>query len=116
MTNIPFDDGDILLHQYPSFFKSAGDLIVTVVRQLLKCYPSDSSLLKHTNWIDFTSKFNHNFNCVEYFVGIFLLLSVIDDNKVQSQFLNYLTLAKESLKKKQTINTIPVGYFHELEF
>ena len=32
MINIPFDDGDILLHQYPSFFKSAGDLIVTVVR------------------------------------------------------------------------------------
>ena len=75
-----FDDGDILLHQYPSFFKAAGEFMVTVVRYLLKCYPNDYSLLKHTNWIHFTSKFNHNFNCVEYFVGIFLILNGIDED------------------------------------
>ena len=110
-----FDDGDILLHQHPPFFKAAADFMVTVVRHLLKCYPIDDSLLKHTNWIHFTSTFNHNFNCVEYFVGIFLILIVIDEDKLQSQFLNYLTLAKEDLPKT-TFNTTKVEHCQLMSF
>ena len=63
--NNRFDDGDISSHQHQSFFKTAGDFMVTLVKYLVKCHPSDDSLLKHTNWIDFTSKFNYNFNCAE---------------------------------------------------
>ena len=73
------DNGDISPHQYQSVFKAAQDFMVTVTKYLLM--------------IDFTSRFNHNFESVKYFAKIFPSLNAIDKDKLQSQFLNYLTLA-----------------------
>ena len=73
------DNGDISPHQYQSVFKAAQDFMVTVTKYLLM--------------IDFTNRFNHNFESVKYFAKIFPSLNAIDKDKLQSQFLNYLTLA-----------------------
>ena len=71
MINNLLDDEDISPHQYPSIFKAARDFTVPVAKYLLKWCPINDPLLKHANWIDFKSKFNHNFESVEYFVESF---------------------------------------------
>ena len=60
--------------------------MITVGRYLLKRCLIDNSLLEHTNWIDFTSRDNHNFNSVQCFVEAFPSLNYVDD-KLQSQLL-----------------------------
>ena len=85
--------------------------MVTVARYLLKWCSIDDSLRKH-HWIDFISRFNHSFESVVYFAEIFPLLKAIDKEKLQSQFLNYLTLANEDLPKtlQHPIATSEVGH------
>ena len=65
------------------FFKAARDFMITVAKYPVKWCPIDDSLLKHAKWIDFTSKFNHNFESVEYFVETFPVFNAIDKEKLQ---------------------------------
>ena len=60
--------------------------MITVGSYLLKWCPIANSLLEQANWIDFISRFNHNFKSAEYFVETFPLLNFVDD-KLQLQLL-----------------------------
>lgn len=80
--------------------------MVTDARYLLKWCPIDDSLLKDTNWIDCAS--NSNSDIVENFVETIARLNDIDNDKLQTQFLDYHTPANQDLQRLYSMLSPPL--------
>lgn len=80
---------------------------------MLKWCPLREDLLVYATWIDFTQRLECTFSSVEYFLRRYpYILSEIDIDSVNEEFLSYQTMVEEDIPEKvrESVGLTPDQY------
>ena len=81
-----------------AFYSAARDFLATACDYLIKWCPFQEEIVHHATWLDFEHRLDKPFSSVEYFIVRYSsILTSIDLNKLEAQFLNYQLVDEEQI-------------------
>ena len=92
------ENGDIMTTQMSAFYSAARDFLATACDYLIIWCPFQEEIVHHAAWLDFEHRLDKPFSSVEYFIVRYSsILTSIDLNKLEAQFLNYQLVDEEQI-------------------